>query len=140
MTASIRGHQTQVKLFNNGSQINLLTVTRFEANQDSSMSRSFYVGNPVGEGDQTIEGWSGSLECEVKDAAVDQLVDAIVTQNLAGVGATEFTIVDTEFYTNGTQQSYVYSDVQMMMSKSQSGLNEKVTKRLQWQASLRTPV
>ena len=140
MAASIRGHQTQVKLFNNGSQVNLLTVTRFEANQDSSMSRSFYVGNPVGEGDQTIEGWSGSLECEVKDASVDQLIDAIVTQNLAGVGATEFTIVDTEFYTNGTKQSYVYSDVQMMMSKSQAGLNEKVTKRLQWQASVRTPV
>ena len=140
MSASIRGHQTSVKFFKTGQQVAIATLNRFEINQDSSMNRSFYVGSQVGEGDQSIEGWSGSAECEVKSAVIDDLIDAIISQNLIGIGVEEITIVDTEFYADGTQRTYVYSDVQMSMSKNQGGLTEKVTKRLNIQASRRTKV
>jgi hypothetical protein len=140
MSASIRGKQTAIKLFKNGQPVALIPITKFSVNQESSFSRSYYVGQPYGEGDQSIEGWSGSLDVEVKDATVDELIDSIITTHINGVAADEMTIVDTEFYNDGTSKTYVYMDIQMKMSKSQGGLNEKVTKKLDWQASLRKAV
>jgi hypothetical protein len=140
MTASIRGHQAVVKLFRNGLPAGQIPITKFNISQDSTFSRSFYVGQPHGEGDQSQEGWSGSFDVEVKGGEVDTLIDAMVNAKLNGVGVDEITIVDTELYADGTSQTYVYIDVQAKMSKSVGGINEKVTKKLDWQASLRKAV
>lgn len=135
MSASIRGHQGQFKIFKDGALVDIVNLTSVDVNMDSSFSRSFYVGNPVGEGDQSIEGWSGSLECEVKDASVDEFIDALIENNLNGIGVSDYTFVTTENYPDGTTKSYVYFDVQFKMGRKQSGLNEKLTKRLEFQAS-----
>lgn len=132
---SIRGHQGRLEILLNGGKTEIVNITSLDTNQDSNFSRSFYVGNPLGEGDQTIEGWSGSMDLEVKDAKVDELVDAIVAGNLAGLGIVDIAMVVDEYYTDGTLSSYVYFDMQMRMSKRVAGLNEKQTKRLDWQAS-----
>lgn len=138
--ASIRGHQAQIKLLKGGQPTDILSLTRFEASQDSTFIRSHYVGAAIPEGDQSQEGWSGSMDLEVKDAKVDDLIDALVTQNLSGVGVDEVSIIDTENYPDGQSRTYVYFDVQVKMSKSQPGQTEKVTKRLDWQASGRIPL
>ena len=135
MPASIRGHQAVVKVFKNGANQDIINITRFEVTQDSTFSRSNYLGQAVPEGDQDQQGWSGSMDMEVKSANVDDLIDALVTQNLNGVGAEQVTIVDTENYSDGTTRSYVYFDIQAKMSKTQPASTEKVTKRLEWQAS-----
>lgn len=140
MAAAIKGHQTALKIFRNGQQVANIPITKFSVNQDASFSRAFYVGNPIGEGDQSIEGWSGSIDAEVKNAAIDDLIDAVVTGNQNGLGVEEVTIVDVEFYTDGTSSTYVYSDIQLKMGKSAGGLNEKVTKKLDFQASTRIKV
>lgn len=140
MAPSIRGHQSQVRLLKNGQQSEIVSITSFEASQESSFYRSNYVGAALPEGDQSQEGWSGTFEMEVKDARVDELIDAMVTQNLAGVGVDTINIVDTENYPDGTTKSWVYVDVQVKMSKRAGGLNEKVTKRLEWQAAFRQPL
>jgi hypothetical protein len=138
--ASIRGHQGQFKVFENGALTNIIDVTSVDINQDSSFQRTFYVGRPTPEGDQAIEGWSGSCDLEVKDASVDEFIDALVTNNLNGVGISDYTFIDTELYPDGSRKSYVYFDIQWKMSKSIRGLNEKVTKRLEFQASGRLPL
>jgi len=135
MPASIRGHQGQFKIFENGGLIDIVHLIRVEVNQDSSFSRSMYVGQAVPEGDQAIEGWSGSVEAEVKNANIDEFIDALVNNNLNGVGVSDYTFVVTENFGDGTTKSYVYYDVQWKMSRSQSGLTEKVTKRMEFQAS-----
>lgn len=137
-TPSIRGHQGRIKLFRNGQPAGIINVTRFEVNQDSSFSRSFYVGQQLPEGDQTVEGWSGSLDTEVKDDSIDALIDALVSSNLAGIGVDDVTMVLDELYPNGQLASYVYVDMQFKMGKSNPGQNEKITKRLEFQASFRT--
>ena len=139
-TPSIRGHQGQFKLFENGQLANIVDLTSVSISQESSFSKTFYVGRPVPEGDQTIEGWSGSVELEVKDAAVDEFIDALVTNNLNGIGMSDYTFVTTESYANGQIKSYVYFDIQWKMSKKQSGLNEKMTKTLEFQAMGRLPL
>lgn len=135
--ASIRGHQAALKVFKNGENAELYTITKFDVAQDSSFSRSFYVGNAVPEGDQTQDGWSGSFDLETKGPEVDDLIDALVTENLNGIGVEEVTIMATENYPDGRTQSYVYSDCQFKMSKSQPAQTEKVTKKIDFQSSLR---
>jgi len=135
MSASIRGHQGQFKIFQDGALQNIVNLTNVEVNQDSTFSRSMYVGQQVPEGDQSIEGWSGSVEAEVKDASIDEFIDALVTNNLNGIGVSDYTFITTENYPDGTSKSYVYFDVQFKMSRRNPGLNEKITKRLEFQAS-----
>lgn len=132
---SIRGHKGQIKIFENGTPVNIVDITSVSVSQDSSFSRTFYVGKPLPEGDQTVEGWSGSCELEVKDAAVDEFIDALITNNLNGIGVSDYSFVTIEEYGDGTRASYVYFDCQWKMSKKQSGLTEKITKTLDFQAS-----
>lgn len=140
MAASIRGHQGVIKIFKAGQQTGLVHITSADINQDSSFTRSMYVGAQYPEGDQSMEGWSGSMELEVKDASVDEFIDALITNNLNGIGVEEITVLMTENYPNGQTKSYVYFDCQFKMSKRQGGLNEKMTKRLEFQASGRLPL
>jgi hypothetical protein len=135
MPASIRGHQGLFKVFENGSEVVIDTITNVSVNQDSNFMRSMYVGNPLPEGDQSIEGWSGSIDMEVKNDVVDQFIDGLVTNNLNGIGVSDYTFITTENYPDGSSASYVYFDCQWSMSKSQSGLSDKMTKTLNFQAS-----
>lgn len=135
---SIRGHKGQFKLFENGQLSNIVDITSVSVSMDSSFQRTMYVGRPLSEGDQSIEGWSGSIDLEVKDAAVDELIDALITNNLNGIGVSDYTFLTVEEYGDGTRASYVYFDVQWKMSKSQSGLSDKMTKSMEFQASGRT--
>jgi len=137
---SIRGHKGQFKIFENGQLSNIVDITSVDVSMDASFQRTFYVGRPLAEGDQSIDGWSGSLEMEVKDASVDEFIDALITNNLNGIGVSDYTFLSSEEYGNGTMRSYVYFDVQWKMSKRQSGMTEKMTKRLDFQASGRIAI
>ena len=137
---SIRGHKGQFKIFENGQLSNIVDITSVDVSLDSSFSRTYYIGRPVGEGDQSIEGWSGSIELEVKDASVDEFIDALLTNNLNGIGVSDYTFLTTEQYGDGTSKNYVYFDVQFKMSRRQSDLSEKMTKSLEFQASGRVAV
>jgi hypothetical protein len=134
-TPSIRGHQGIIKVFVDGGDASIVNITRAEINQDSTFSRAFYVGQNLAEGDQTVEGWSGSMDLEVKGPEVDDLIDALVTNNLNGIGVSDYTVIMSENYADGTSRSYVYFDMQFKMSKTQPAMTEKVTKRLEFQAS-----
>lgn len=135
MGASIRGHQGQFKVFQDGQLQNIVNITKVDINQKSDFSQSMYVGNPIPEGDQTIMGWEGSIDLEVKDDEVDQFIDALVTNNLNGIGVSDYTFISTENYPDGRSSSYVYFDCQFKMSKSNGGMNEKITKKLDFQCS-----
>ena len=137
---TIRGHKGLFKVFENGGLQNIIDITSVTVNQDSTFIRSFFVGRPVPEGDQSQEGWSGSIELEVRNAVVEDFIDNLVTNNLNGIGVSDYAFVTTEEYSDGTRRSYVFSDVQWKLSKSQSGLTEKITRTLEFQASFRTPL
>lgn len=137
---SIRGHQGQFKIFENGDLTSIVDLTSVDVSQESTFSKTFYIGRQLPEGDQTIEGWSGSVEAEVKDSSIDDFIDALVTNNLNGIGVSDYTFLTTEEYGDGTRRSYVYFDVQWKMSRRQSGLNEKMTKTLEFQAMGRIPL
>lgn len=138
MVASIRGHQGQFRIYQDGALVNIVNIKSVDVNQESQFTKSYYVGAAVPEGDQSIEGWTGSIEVEVKGPEVDDFIDALVTNNLNGIGVSDYSFLSTENYGDGSTASWVFSDVQFKMSRKQSGLNEKMTKRLEFQAMQRT--
>lgn len=138
MVASIRGHQGQFRIYQDGALVNIVNIKSVDVNQESQFTKSYYVGAAVPEGDQSIEGWTGSIEVEVKGPEVDNFIDALVTNNLNGIGVSDYSFMTTENYGDGSTASWVFSDVQFKMSRKQSGLNEKMTKRLEFQAMQRT--
>jgi hypothetical protein len=135
--ASIRGHLTQIKIYMNSGDTKIANLKSFEANQKSTFIQSEYVGVAIPEGDQSMEGWDGSFMCEVKDPFIDDFIDALITNNLAGIGVADYSLTDTENYTDGTVRSYVYSDMQFKLKKKVGGLKEKTTKGLDFQAGSR---
>lgn len=137
---SIRGHQGTFKVFKDGVPAGIVNVTNVSTSLDSSMSRSFYVGNAVPEGDQTIEGWSGSFETEVKDAVLEDFFDALIEDNLNGIGISDYSFSTTEFYGDGTSKTHLYLDCQFKYSRSAAGLNEKITKSVEFQAARRVAI
>ena len=140
MAPSFRGHQGRFEVYVDGKRQVFDTITKVSVNQDSNFSRAEYVGNPIPEGDQTNNGWSGQIEMEVKDASVDEFIDNLITSNQNGIGYSQIFFIVTESYSDGTNKSYVYSDTQWKMSRDQGGLSDKVTKRLDFQASARQPL
>jgi hypothetical protein len=134
MVASIRGHQAQFLVYENGSLSNIVNLVSVDVTQESSFQKTYYVGQAIPEGDQAIEGWTGNVEAQVKDAEVDKFIDALVTNNLNGIGVSDYSFIVTENYGDGNTASWVYYDVQWKMGRKQAGLNEKVTKRLEFQA------
>lgn len=138
MSASIRGHQGRFEVYENGNRQPFLEITKVSANMDSNFSRSEYVGNPVPEGDQSMQGWSGQFEMEVKNDAVDTFIDALINNNLNGIGVSSYFFITTEEYADGKNSSYVYTDVQFKLSRDQSGLSEKIIKRIDFQSGPRS--
>jgi hypothetical protein len=136
--AASRGHQGFLKIYRKGKDVKVARVVSAEANQDSDFLRNWYVGAAVAEGDQVQLGWSGTIECEVSDAELDNLIDAIITQNLSGVGIEDVVLVLGESYNDGQASTYAYSDMQLRMSKRIAGATEKITKRLDWASQIRT--
>lgn len=137
MSASIRGHLGQIKFYKNGALLKIVNCTSFEVSMDSAFSRSYYTGQQESEGDQAIEGWSGNADFEVKDPSIDDFIDALVTDNLNGIGVSDYSFSLTENYPDGTTRNYGYFDCQFKMSRKQQGLQTKVTKRLDFQAASR---
>ena len=133
---TLRGHQGQVKLFeNSGLLAKILEITNVQVTMDSTFQRSSFVGQALTESDQSVAGWSGSFDCEVRNASIDDMIDDLITNNLNGIGVSDYTFLATENYADGTSQSYVYFDCVFKMSKTQAGLEEKMTKKIDFQCS-----
>lgn len=137
---TIRGHQAVIKFFKNGDDVEIVDITKFEVTQDASFSRSKYIGNPIPEGDVAYMGFTGTADLEVRDSGMEELIDAMVQDNLGGVGVADYSLTVQEFYPDGSNKSWAYFDVQWKMGASYGSLEEKVTKRLEWQAGGRIPL
>ena len=137
---SIRGHQGSFKIYRDGGEESIFTITRASVNQETSFSRSFYVGARFSEGDQSIDGWTGDFECEVKGPELDEFMDALQASNLSGIGVSDYALVLNEYYPDGTSKSYVYFDCQFRLSKTIAGMNEKIMKTYEFQAAGRKAV
>lgn len=138
--ASIRGHQTRLDLTQDGAPVPIDTITNFSLNQDANFSKSFYVGAAIPEGDTSYEGFSGTFDMEVKNKTIEEYFDAMIANNLAGIGVSDYVLLDTEFFPDGSSTTYAYYDGQFSMSKTAGGSNEKVTKSISFQFSGRTKV
>ena len=87
---SARGHQAQFKLFKNGGDLKVVNVKSVDIQQEVTFIKSHYVGNKYPNGDQSIDGYSGTVELEVGSADIDEFIDGLVNDNLNGVGVADY--------------------------------------------------
>jgi len=137
---AIQGKDTQIRLFRNGTLVNVVEVSNFNVKQDADFTRSSYLGNVPSIGDVNHKGWSGDFEVEVVNAAIDDLIDALITENLSRIDYEEIVIHDQENYRDGTKAAWVYYGIQMRYSKTASGRDEKVKKKIEFQADERRKI
>ena len=138
---TIRGHQAKFRLFQDGGEIGpVVHCKSVDVNQVSTFIKSYYVGAKTPVGDQSMDGWTGSCELEVGNKDVDDFIDALITDNLNGIGLSDYAFTVTDNFSDGTSQSYVYTDVQWKLGRQIRGMNEKVTQRLEFQAMSRQKV
>lgn len=134
---TIQGRDTQIRLFRNGALIDIVEITQFESKEDADFKRSEYLGNTGTVGDTTFKGWSGSMEAETKNATIDDLIDALIEENLGRLNVDDITIQDTENYRDGTKAAWVYYGIQLKYSKNAANRDDKVKKKIEWQADSR---
>ena len=134
---TIQGRDTQIRVFRNGSLIDVVEINNFEAKEDADFKRSEYLGNTNTTGDIVFKGWSGSFDAEKKNAVVDDLIDSLIEENLGRLNLSDLTIQDTETYRDGTRAAWVYYGVQLKYSKNASSRDEKVKSKIEWQADYR---
>ena len=139
-TPTIRGDKVDVRLFENGELKVIGPLTRISINQESNPTRHFYVGNVIPEGDQSISGYSGSLDYEARNRQFNDFFDRMEKAIQTGVAVPSYTMVVTERYNDGTHSIYAYADMQFTFSVDAAGLQEKVMKRVNWQASSRSKI
>lgn len=135
--STIRGNMGEFRILEDGNVVDIIEITRVSVKMDNTMMRSKFVGRSVPVGDQSVDGWSGSIEMEVQNDKVEQFIDALVAANLAGIGVKDYAFVVTENYPDGSSSNYLYSDVQWAYSRENGGNDEKITKSLEFQASER---
>ena len=131
---TIRGHQAFFKLFRNGQQVIIDALTNVSINQEKTIEAYNYVGKAVPETDVMYMGWSGSFEIQVRDSTIEDFIDALITENLNGIGVSDCAFLCTENYPNGTTVTYVYTDCKFGIARQQGGSDSKITKTLDWRA------
>jgi len=85
-------------------------------------------------------GWSGNIQMEVRDDTAERFIDALIANNLNGIGVSDYTLMVVENYSDGSNSAYGYSDCQFKISRDAGGLDSKITKSLDFQAAIRVRV
>lgn len=137
---SIQGRDTQIRLFKSGNLVNIIEILNFNHRQDADFIRGEYLGNTKSVGDTSHKGWSGDFEAEVLDSTIDDLIDALIEQNLERLDIDEISLLEVENYRDGRRAGWVYTGVQLKYSKSVGSRSEKIRKKLEWQADDRKKV
>ena len=138
--ATIRGHQASFRIFKNGVEQVFDAITRVSVSEESSLERKAYVGRPTTESDKSHMGWSGSFEMEARNKLIEDFMDALITDTLNGIGVTDYSFTITEIYGDGSRAAHVYTNCLFKYGREQTGLDNKVTKSIEFIASQRVRV
>ena len=137
---TIRGNSAQIRTIRNGEVINVGPITNFQSSMDSEFFRTFGVGDSVGKSDQAINGWTGRFDLELDNPGLSDFINDMVTENLNGVGLSDYVIVQTFFYSDGQSRSFAFTDCVFRYSENVPTNQGKITASVDFQASRRTEV
>ena len=139
MAASIRGDKNHVRILKNGEQVAWFEITNVDSSEDSQNIESYFCGQREPETDTLMMGYSGTIQGEVKNDAVDQLIQEIRDARKSGVALPSVQLLIHEEYGDeaGTPATtFLYTDVQLTYGSHRfAGMQEKVQKTLNFKAS-----
>jgi len=138
----VRGQDVTVEMFDLDSElINILEAQSFEVNMDSTEERQQRLGNRSEKPRQVLHGFSGTIEFEEEDSALDDLMDTLTARFLNGEEVYTMNIVQTVYYAQtGTSRTYVYPDCVFKINRSVTGKADAATLSLEWMSDFREKV
>ena len=139
MSASIMGDKGHLRIIMDGREIAWFEQVRFDEADESQQFKSFYVGSPKPEVDTQIMGYNGTISGEIKNEAVDDMMQVIRDARQSGAAYPRITLVYTQQYPDGglagdASRTTVFTDVHFTSSSSTGGSNEKISKNLSFSA------
>ena len=141
MSASIRGDKGHVRIIKNGEQVAWFEVTGLNSQEDTQLTESHYCGSKKPETDALMMGWSGTINGEVKNDAVEQLILEIRQARRSGVGLPQVNILYHEEYPDGALdgsngKTFLFTDAELVYGgRNAAGAPDKITKSLNFKAS-----
>lgn len=138
--ASIRGDKSNVRILSNGQAVAWFEITNFDFQEQTQIHKSYFVGNSKPETDKDHMGWSGNIVGEVKNDALDRLIEESNRADRAGVNTPDITIFYNERYPDGSIKTWLFSGCRLQMSRNQAGVNSKTQKSITFEAEDRESV
>ena len=141
MSTSIRGDKGHVRLLINGQPVGWFEIINIDEAEDSQNTETYYCGRKEPETDTLMMGWSGSITGEVKNDAVDLVIQRIRDARKAGVALPQVSMIVYEEYPDGSTggaagATFLYTDVQLTYaSRRAGGMQEKIQKVLNFKAA-----
>ena len=137
-STSIRGDQGNLVVLENGSRVGVFEYTGFTYNEKQSLHESFYIGRKEPELDKSIMGYAGSLNVEIKNSTIEDLIERQNEAIKAKSGIPFIALVVTfEYGDNGAPtSSYLFSGCILNLDSVNVGnLGEKISLSISFSAT-----
>lgn len=132
----IRGDKSHVRILKDGAQVAWAELTNMTHGETSEYIEHNLIGERKPRVDVLMMGFEGTINGLVTNNSIDVLIQEIRDARKAGVSLPVINILYTELYPGGQQQTFLFTDVQLMLSnRSASGANEPITKSISFKAS-----
>lgn len=132
----IRGDKSQLRILRDGEQIAWTHLTNITESETSQYIEHHLIGHKKPLVDVLMMGFEGQINGLVVNPEIDRLIQEIRDARKAGVALPEINIVYTEKYQDGRIQTFLFTDVQIMLAnRTGGGENEPITKAISFKAS-----
>ena len=135
-TLPIRGDKSQVRILRDGAQVAWGELANITYGETSQYVEHNLIGEKKPRVDVLMMGFEGTINGLVTNASIDRLIQEIRDARKSGVSLPVVDILYTESYPDGTNQTFLFVEVQLMLSnRSGAGANEPITKSISFKAS-----
>ena len=140
MASSVRGDKSHVRIIKNGQTVEWFEITSFDDSDESQHHKSYYVGERKPETDVFEMGYGGTINGEVKNEVIEELMQEVRIARNRGFGIPQINLQIYQRYNDGALngqegRTIVFTDVQFTSSGHIGGAAEKTTKTLTFTAS-----
>lgn len=137
---TVRGDKSHIRILRNGVQVDWQEILSFDDAAESQHHKSHYVGKERPETDVFEMGYGGTINGEIRNDVVDQLMQEIRTARKSGVATPVVNIMVYQRYPDGALdgsagKTVLFTDVQFTEGGHIGGAPEKTTKSLTFTAA-----
>lgn len=108
----IKGQEISIRIIQNGTVVGSVdSISTFSDEVTLELKEAGYIGEVANRFDEVLNGYGGNFEFNVRTAAWNTFVKAIIDRAQRRTPDTVFNVIRTDLYPNGDSTIYTYNDV-----------------------------